>query len=82
MRNRKYLNFSLPLSNVFQRLQQKGLLKPVEPRPLPNSLPPHINLNLYCPYHQMPGHNTDDCYILKDHIQGLIDSGNIEDLEK
>ena len=30
----------------------------------------------------MPGHNTDDYYILKDRIQDLIDSSKIEDPEK
>ena len=30
----------------------------------------------------MSGYNTDDYYVLKDHIQDLIDSGKIEDLEK
>ena len=30
----------------------------------------------------MPSHNTDGCYILKDHIQDLINSGKIEDPEK
>ena len=30
----------------------------------------------------MPSHNTNDCCILKDHIQDLIDSRKIEDPEK
>ena len=30
----------------------------------------------------MHGHNTNDCYILKDRIQDLIDPGKIEDPEK
>ena len=30
----------------------------------------------------MSGYNTDDYYVLKDHIQDLIDSGKIEDPKK
>ena len=79
---RKYSNFNLPLSKVFQRLQQKDLLRPLEPRPIPNPLQPCINPNLYCHFHPMTSHNTDDCYILKDRIQDLIDFGKIKDPKK
>ena len=41
--------FNQPLSMIFHTLRHKNLLQPREPKPMPNPLPPHINLNLY--YH-------------------------------
>ena len=68
--------FNQPLSMIFQTLQ------PHEPKPLPNPLPHYINPNLYCHFHQMIGHTTNDCRTLKNAILYLIDSEKVKDLEK
>ena len=62
---KKYTRFNQPLSKIFQMLQQRNLLKPHKSKPLPNPLPPQINPNLYCDYHQIPGHTTDECHTIK-----------------
>ena len=62
-------------------LQQRNLIKPRKPKPLPNQLPPQINPNLYCDYYQMPGHTIDECHTIRC-IVHMIDSGKLEDLEK
>ena len=62
----------MPLSKALGVLIRKGHLKPLEPRPLPNPLPPH-NPAKYCAYHQQHGHDTDQCYRLRHEIQDLID---------
>ena len=59
-------------------LQQRNILKPRKPNPLP----PQINPNLYCDYHQMPGYTTDECHTIRCIVQDLIDYGKLEDLEK
>ena len=79
---RKYAKFSHPLSKIFKKLQQKNLLQPREPKPLPNPLPPQIDQDLFCHFHQMPGHTTDDFKTLKNAIQDLIDSRKIDDPER
>ena len=71
---RKYINFNQPLSKVFQTLQRKNLLQPRKLKPLPNLLPPQIDPNLYCHFHQMPGHAIDTYRILKNVVLDLIDS--------
>ena len=80
--HRKYAKFNQPLSKIFKKLQQKNLLQPREPKPLPNPLPPQINQNLFCHFHQLPGHTTDNCKTLKNVIQDLIDSEKIDDPER
>ena len=44
---RKYTRFNQTLSKIFQMLQQRNILKPRKPNPLP----PQINPNLYYDYH-------------------------------
>ena len=79
IRNRQFSNLGRPLSKVFEKLQGQGLLKPLEGKPLPHTPPPHINVNLYCHYHQLHGHDTDHCTRLRHEIQDLIDSRKIPD---
>ena len=62
------------MSQVFEKLKVKGLLKPLDPRPIPNPLPSRFNVNKRCAYHQGPSHNTDNCFGLRHAIQNLIDS--------
>ena len=54
----------MPMSQVFDKLKAKGLLKPFDPRPIPNPLPLKFDVNKRCAYHQIPGHDTDHCFTL------------------
>ena len=51
-----------------------GLLKPLDPRLIPNPLPARFDVNKRCDYHQGPGHDTDMCFGLHPVIQYLIDN--------
>ena len=79
VKGRRFSNLGRPLSKVFEKLKMQGLLKPLEPRPFPNPVPPHMNLNLYCYFHQEKGHDTDNCARLEHEIQNLIDAHTIPD---
>ena len=82
VKNRRFSNLGRPLSNVFEKLKIQGLLKPLEPRPFPNPVPPYLNLNQYCYFHQEKGHDTDNCTRLRHEVQNLIDSHKIPNPEK
>ena len=64
----------MPMSQVYNKLKAKGLLKPLDPRPIPNPLPSRFNVNKRCAYHQGPGHETDRCFTIRYAIQDLIDN--------
>ena len=59
---REFRELYIPISQVFDKLKAKGLLKPLAPRPIPNPLPLKFAENKRCAYHQGPGHNTDNCF--------------------
>ena len=64
----------MPISQVFDKLKAKRLLKPLDPRPIPNLLPLRFDVNKRCAYHQGPGHDTNNCFVLHHAIQNLIDN--------
>ena len=70
---RQFHELHMPLSKVFEKLQARGLLRPLDPKPMPNPLPRGFDVNKRCSYHQTPGHHTDDCFSLRHAIQNLID---------
>jgi len=41
----------MPVSQVFKKLKPKGLLKPLDPRPIPNPLPTRFDVTKSCAYH-------------------------------
>ena len=63
----------MTLSEALEKLQAKGLLKPLDPKPIPYPTPRRYNLNAHCRYHQGKGHTTNGCYNLRHAIQDLID---------
>ena len=67
----------MPTSQVFDKLKAKGLLKPLDPRPIPNPLPSMFDLNKRCAYHKGLGHETNYCFTLRHVIQDLIDNNVI-----
>src|SRR5256714_9912454 len=78
---RRFSKFSLPLSKILERCVKRGLLQPLDPRPLPDPLPPRFNLRAFCNFHQSKGHDTNSCKRIRHEIQDLIDSGKIPDPE-
>ena len=48
---REFHELYMPISQVFDKLKEKGLLKPLDPRPIPNPLPWKFDVNKRCAYH-------------------------------
>ena len=71
---REFHELYMPMSQVFEKLKAKGLLKPLDPKPVPNPLPAKFDVSKRCAYHQGLGHDTDKCYNLRHAIQNLIDT--------
>ena len=71
---REFHELYMPESQVFEKLKTNGLLKPLDPRPIPNLLPVRFDVTKRCAYHQSPGHDTDKCFGLRHVIQDLIDN--------
>ena len=42
---REFYELYMPISQVFEKLKVKGLLKPLDPRPIPNPLPSMFDVN-------------------------------------
>ena len=66
------------MSQALRKLIDGGLLMPLSARPLPQVIPPHFRMDLYCAYHQSQGHDTDRCAALRHAIQDLIDQGLVQ----
>ena len=41
---RKFHELYMPVNQVFEKLKAKGLLKPLDPRPIPNPLPTRFDV--------------------------------------
>ena len=59
---------------MFEKLKPKGLLKPLDPRLIPNPLRARFDVSKRYAYHQSPGHDTNKCFGLCHAIQDLIDT--------
>ena len=62
---REFHELYMLISQVFERLKAKGLLKPLDPKPIPNPLLTRFDASKRCAYHQGPGHDTDKCFSLR-----------------
>ena len=60
----EFHKFYIPASHVLEKLKAKGLLKPLDPRPIPNPLLSKFDVNKRCAYHQGLGRDIDRCYKL------------------
>ncbi|XP_057719717.1 uncharacterized protein LOC130934146 [Arachis stenosperma] len=68
-----YTPLSLPIMEVYQQIAEKGILP--KPRPLKDRT--GGNKNLYCDYHKGYGHQTQDCFDLKDALEQAIREGKL-----
>ena len=41
--------------------------------------PSRRNQNLYCTYHRDKGHTTEQCQVLKNHLEQLVKAGHLKD---
>ena len=67
----------MSLSQALLKLMDARLLTPLEPKPLPQPVPPQFRIDLYCSYHQRQGHDINLCTALGRTIQDVIDQGSI-----
>ncbi|XP_015959480.1 uncharacterized protein LOC107483370 [Arachis duranensis] len=73
---RKFANYTpltLPIIEVYQQIAEKGILS--KPRPLKDRT--GANKSLYCHYHKGYGHQTQDCFDLKDALEQAIRDGKL-----
>ncbi|XP_057755482.1 uncharacterized protein LOC130974638 [Arachis stenosperma] len=68
-----YTPLTLPIMEVYQQIAEKGILP--KPRPLKDRT--GGNKNLYCDYHKGYGHQTQDCFDLKDALEQAIREGKL-----
>nr|XP_025635645.1 uncharacterized protein LOC112729699 [Arachis hypogaea] len=68
-----YTPLTLPIMEVYQQIAEKGILS--KPRPLKDRT--GGNKNLYCDYHKGYGHQTQDCFDLKDALEQAIREGKL-----
>ena len=64
----QFAKLGMHLSRAFQKLIEGGLLTLLAPNPVPH----RFKLDLYCSYHQGPGHDTNHYNALRHAIQDLI----------
>ncbi|XP_057746100.1 uncharacterized protein LOC130965349 [Arachis stenosperma] len=68
-----YTPLTLPIVEVYQQIAEKGILP--KPRPLKDRT--GGNKSLYCDYHKGYGHQTRDCFDLKDALEQAIREGKL-----
>ncbi|XP_030957570.1 uncharacterized protein LOC115979655 [Quercus lobata] len=69
--------FREPLYKILEKVKYEPFFQ------WPNKMagnPLKRNQNLYCAYHQEPGHTTDDCRNLKNHLDQLVQEGKLRHL--
>ncbi|XP_030942956.1 uncharacterized protein LOC115967933 [Quercus lobata] len=69
--------FREPLHKILEKVKSEPLFQ------WPSRMagdPLKRNQNLYCAYHQEPGHTTDDCRNLKNHLVRLVREGKLRHL--
>ena len=76
---RQFTTLNMPLSQALQHLLRLNLVTLRDPPKNPNTASPRYNPDERCAYHSgSPGHDTDDCWSLKNKIQDLIDGRVLE----
>ena len=69
----------MPLSQALQHLLRLNLVTLRDPPQNPHIASPNYNPDTRCAYHSNSlGHDTDDCWALKNKIQDLINEGALE----
>ena len=65
------------MTDIFQRLCAKGLLRPINGW-IPKHSTSNFDLSKNCAYHSnIQGHDTEECAALRNKIQNMIEKGKI-----
>ncbi|XP_075633929.1 uncharacterized protein LOC142606470 [Castanea sativa] len=68
--------FKEPIHCIIDRIKNEPYFK------RPNRMasdPSRRNQNLYCSYHRDKGHTTEQCRVLKDHLEQLVKAGHLKE---
>ena len=69
----------MTLAQALQGMLKANLITLRDPPTNPNTTSSRYNPNARCAYHSdSPGHDTNDCWSLKNKIQDMIEAGEIE----
>ncbi|KAI5400154.1 hypothetical protein KIW84_065178 [Lathyrus oleraceus] len=76
---RQFTKINMTLAQALQSMLKANLITLRGPPANVNTTSPRYNPNARCAYHSdSPGHDTNDCWLLKNKIQDMIDAGEIE----
>ncbi|XP_075638377.1 uncharacterized protein LOC142610453 [Castanea sativa] len=68
--------FKEPVHRIVDRIKNEPYFK--WPNEMP-SKPSRRNHNLYCTYHKDKGHTTEQCRVLKEHLEELVKAGHLKE---
>ncbi|XP_021717823.1 uncharacterized protein LOC110685576 [Chenopodium quinoa] len=74
-RYESYTPFALPRAKIYS--VTKGEQSYRKPRPLPQCNQ-QKNKNLWCEFHESPGHNIEECIQLKEQIEDMVQKGYLK----
>src|SRR4051812_28886255 len=75
----QFTKINMSLAQALQHLLNLKLITLRDPPKNPNTSAPSYKPNARCAYHSnSPGHDTENCWPLKNKIQDMIDAGEIE----
>lgn len=76
---RQFTMLNMSLAQALQGMLKEKLITLRDPPAKPNTASPQYNPNARCEYHSdSPGHDTNDCWPLRNKIKDMIDAGEIE----
>ncbi|KAI5390588.1 hypothetical protein KIW84_075770 [Lathyrus oleraceus] len=76
---RQFTKINMTLAQALQGMLKANLITLRDPPANLNTTSPRYNPNARCAYHSdSPGHDTNDCWSLKNKIQDMIEAGEIE----
>ncbi|XP_015965613.1 uncharacterized protein LOC107489376 [Arachis duranensis] len=73
--NKRHSDYNQPRQQVYQQIAEKGILS--KPRPLKDRT--GGNKSLYCDYHKGYGHQTQDCFDLRDALEQALRDGKLSE---
>ena len=75
---RQFTRINMTLSQVLPHLLRSNLVTLKEAPKNPNTTSPHYHPNARCAYHsESPGHDTNNCWALKNKVQDLLEAKEI-----
>ena len=76
---RRFTRINMTLSQFLPHLLKSNLVTLKEAPKNPNTASPCYNPNARCAYHsESPGHDTNNCWALKNKVKDLIEAKEIE----